>query len=492
VLIRLTLLLATAAAVLSWGASLLAQAPAAPAPSSPPLRKVAAIHTELCASCHGAKWEGGRAPSMLDDVWAHGGDDESLARSIRAGVLANGMPAFEAVLKGPEIRALVIAIREARDRARREGTPAARSFDDLVVASELHSFKIERVADGLDTPWGLAFLPDGRMLVSERPGRLRIVEPGRGVVASISGLPPVWLQQDGGLFDVAVHPDYARTGWVYLSFSEAGALPGSSATRVIRGRIRDGALVDQETLFQPSPAQFWVSNIHYGSRFLFDRDGYLYFSIGDRGRPGESQDLGSPYGKLHRVRDDGRPAEGNPFLGRPAAVESIWSYGHRNQQGLAQHPLTGELWASEHGPRGGDELNLVVPARNYGWPLITYGMNDDGTPITDLTAREGLEQPVVHWTPSIGVAALEFYTGDKFPAWKNQLFATALPGRQLRRLQLEGHRVVHQEILFSGLGRVRDVVTGPDGFLYISLNAEFGSSPGHIIRLVPTTPPARP
>jgi aldose sugar dehydrogenase len=459
----------------------------APGTTATPARTVGTIQTSLCAGCHGAKWEGGRAPSMLDEVWAHGGDDESLAESIRTGFPVNGMPPFAAALSAAEIRGLVISIREARERASREGTPKPRLVDGSVVASELHTFKIELVADGLDTPWGIAFLPDGRFLVTERPGRLRIVDPGVGIVASISGLPRVWLQQDGGLFDVAVHPNYAANGWVYLSFAEPGAQARTSATRVIRGRIRDGALVDQETLFQPTPAQYWESNIHYGSRFFFDRDGYLFFSIGDRGHRRDAQDLTSPYGKLHRVRDDGRPAEGNPFIDRTDAVKSIWSYGNRNIQGIAQHPTTGELWASEHGPRGGDELNLILPGHNYGWPVITYGMDDDGSPIAEAsgTAHEGMDQPVVHWTPSIAVAALEFYTGDKFPAWKNQLFATALAGRHLRRLQLEGHTVVHQEVLLSGLGRVRDVVTGPDGFLYLALNSEFGSSPGRIVRLVP-------
>ncbi len=484
----LTLAAAALAALRPWveadaGDATFAGASASTVVKAP--RKADALRTSLCASCHGERWEGGRAPSLLDDAWAHGGDDQSLARTIREGALANGMPAFGSVLSGPEIRSLVISIREARERFRREGAPAPGVWADVRMNSEQHGFKIERVAAGLDTPWGMAFLPDGRLLVTERPGRLKIIEPGRTRVESITGLPAVWLQQDGGLFDVAVHPDFARNGWIYLSFAEAGRGPRTSSTRVMRGRLRDGALVDQETLFQPTPAQTWESNIHYGSRFLFDRDGLLYYSLGDRGRMPESQQLASPYGKLHRIREDGQPAPGNPFLDRAGAVKSIWSYGHRNQQGLAQHPLTGEIWSTEHGPRGGDELNLIAPGRNYGWPIITYGMNDDGTAITDLTAKDGLEQPVAQWTPSIATAALEFYTGDKFPRWKNHLFLTALAGRQLRRLELSGHTVSHQEVVWQSPFRVRDVVTGPDGFLYVAINAQFGSSPGEIVRLVP-------
>jgi aldose sugar dehydrogenase len=490
----------------SWlalaGAAFAASAPGSPALPEPPpsrqileslgppgARSVQSIYTNICATCHGPHWEGGRAPSMLDDVWAHGGSDEELARSIRDGWLVNAMPSFGALLTPQEIRAMVVFIRESRERARNSPAAPPRRLDGLVLTSERATCKIEVVADGLATPWGIAFLPDGRILVTERPGRLSIVTPGRGVVETISGLPRIWVRQDGGLLDVALHPDFAHTGWVYLAFSETGGNGrDASATRIIRGRIRDGRLVDQQDIFHAPPSQYWNSNVHFGSRFRFDRDGFLFFSIGDRGHRDDAQDLASPYGKLHRVRDDGSIPADNPFVDRPGAVKSIWSYGHRNQQGIAQHPLTGELWATEHGPRGGDELNWIQRGHNYGWPVITYGMNDDGTPITDLTAKEGMDQPVVYWTPSIAVCALEFYTGDKIPGWKNALFATALGGQRLLRLELEGHQVTHQEIIFRDLGRVRDVATGPDGFLYVALNAEFNDSPGKIIRLVPAGP----
>ncbi len=464
-----------------------AQAPAAP-------RTAQKIYTDLCSNCHGRQWEGNRAPSMLDDVWAHPHDDEGLARSIRDGWLKNEMPGFKAVLSEPEIRAMVISIYEARARASRGGARFGRREDPngRVLTTELQTVKIERVVDGLETPWGIAFLPDGRLIVTERPGRIRIIEPGKGIVESITGLPPIWVQQDGGLLDLAVHPDYAHTGWIYLSFSETGPRAGTSSTRIIRARIRDSKLVEQQTLFQPTPDQYWEGNIHYGSRFFFDRAGFLFFSLGERGHREEAQNLASPFGKLHRIRDDGTVPDDNPFVKTPGAVKSIWSYGHRNQQGIAQHPVTGELWATEHGPRGGDELNLILPGHNYGWPVITYGMNDDGTPITDLTAKDGMDQPVTYWTPSIATAAIDFYTGDKLPGWKNQLFLAALAGQKFIRLQLEGHKIVKQETLFDNLGRVREVVNGPDGYLYVALNNAFQDSPGQIIRLVPdpTPPPA--
>lgn len=468
------------------GSSLFAQ-PVPPSRTDVTARPVQRLYQELCLACHGTNWEGTRAPSMLDDDWAHGGDDESLLRSIRDGWPANAMPPFGTQLSELEQRAMVVFIRESREKNKNPRRPAPPDVNGLTFDNKEHPFKIERVAGDLRTPWGIAFLPDGRMLVTERAGRLRVIEMGKGIVETISGLPTVWMRQDGGLFDVILHPNYAQNGWLYLSFSETGANENESTTRVIRGRIKDGALVDQTDIFRAKPEEYWRSNTHYGSRFAFDRAGFLYYSIGDRGRPHLAQDLMSPYGKIHRVRDDGSVPGDNPFVAREGAVKSTWSYGNRNVQGITQHPVTGELWATEHGPRGGDELNWIMPGRNYGWPVITYGMNDNFTPITDLTAKEGMEQPIVYWTPSPAVAAIEFYTGDKFPKWKNNLFVASLVDTHLKRVVLDGHKVTHQEIVFRDLGRVRDVVTGPDGYLYVSLNAAFQDSPGEIVRLVPNS-----
>ena len=260
--------------------------------------------------------------------------------------------------------------------------------------------------------------------------------------------------------------------------------PGASTTRVVRGRIRDGAWVDQQTLFQAPPELYWDDNTHFGLRFLFDKKGHLFYSLGDRGHLDTPQDLSSPYGKLHRVMDDGSIPADNPFVKTPGAVKSIWTYGNRNQQGLSFDPLTGNLWATEHGPRGGDELNLIIKGHNYGWPVITYGMNYDGTPITDLTAKEGMDQPVAYWTPSIATGAITFNSGKSYPKWKNNLFLGALAGQQLLRIEIKHNKVVHQEVLFRGYGRVRDVVMGPDGLLYVTLNNP-NKEPAKIVRLVP-------
>jgi glucose/arabinose dehydrogenase len=285
--------------------------------------------------------------------------------------------------------------------------------------------------------------------------------------------------QDGGLMDLALHPDYARNGWIYLGYSEAGGPTGASDTVIIRGRVRGSRWVDQETLFRAPRELYWADNTHFGLRFLFDGQGNLLYSIGDRGHQDDAQSLANPHGKVHRIRDDGKVPDDNPFVGRPGAVASIWSYGNRNVQGMAWHPVTGALWATEHGPRGGDELNHIEKAKNYGWPAVTFGINYDGTPVSDKTEAPGMEPPVLQWTPSIGACGIAFYTGDQFPGWKNDLFATGLVGKQLVRITLDGDRVAHREILFKG-SRVRDVVQGPDGYLYVALN-----NPGRIVRLVP-------
>jgi glucose/arabinose dehydrogenase len=373
---------------------------------------------------------------------------------------------------------MVIFIREKADSARRSQTTFAKPLGDTVVTSEEHKFRLELVTEGLETPWSIAFLPDGRMLVTEKPGRLRIVENGKLLPEPVAGVPKVWSEGQGGLLDVEPHPDYATNGWIYLSYSDPGP-DGSAMTKVIRGRLKDGALVDQETLFAAPVALYRTGTVHFGSRFVFDK-GDLYFSIGERGQQKDAQDLTRPNGKIHRIRDDGKVPEDNPFVKTAGALSTIWSYGHRNPQGLAKHPVTGELYDAEHGPRGGDEINHARVGRNYGWPIITYGMNYDGTPMTELTAKEGLEQPVTYWTPSIAVCAIDFYVGDRFPRWKNDLLVSSLAAEDLRRLRIDGDRLVKQEVLFKGVGRLRDVVVGPDGLVYVAFNV-----PDRIARLVP-------
>jgi aldose sugar dehydrogenase len=425
-------------------------------------REVTKLYASDCASCHGADMSGGPASSLVDATWRYGGDDASMARSIRDGHPEAGMPAMGQSLNDAEIRALVVYIHERNNAFlvahTKYNAPSPRS----IVQSEKESFKLESIMEsGLDEPWAIAFLPDGRLLVTERPGRLRIIEGGRLLPEPVRGMPAVY-GGEGGLLDGDKSPD------------------GLGMTAVIRGRLRDGAFVDQQQIFKADPALYRKGGQRFGSRLLFDRKGHLFFSVGDRAAPGDEQDLSHPNGKVYRVYDDGRIPKDNPFVNRPGAFPGIWTYGHRNPQGLVFSPITGELWEAEHGPRGGDELNILHPGHNYGWPVITYGINYDGTPITDHTAQEGMDQPITDWVPSIAASPIAFYTGSRFPHWKNNLFVGSLAAQELRRLVIEGHAVAHQEILFKGIGRVRDVVNAPDGYLYIVLN-----QPNRIERLVP-------
>ena len=348
------------------------------------------------------------------------------------------------------------------------------------VIAQSHEFKTETIAEGLTVPWGIAKLPDGRFLVTERPGQLRIIENGQLLPEPVQGVPEVFARGQGGLLDVVLHPDYADNGWIYLAYSKP--VGEGSLTAIIRGRLKDGRLVDQETIFDPPVDQATKSGAHFGCRLAFDGKGYLFFSIGDRGKKENAQELNNVMGKIHRIHDDGRIPADNPFVKTPGAQPTIWSYGNRNAQGLCFQPETGLLWESEHGPRGGDELNLIKKGANYGWPVVTYGINYNGTPITDKTEAPGIEPPVVQWTPSIAVCGMDFYTGDKFPNWKGNLFAATLAHQKLVRIVIDGEKVTEQEILLEKTGRMRDVACFDDGYIYILYE-----NPGRVVRLVPAS-----
>jgi glucose/arabinose dehydrogenase len=450
-------------------------------------RDAAKLYTQLCASCHGQNLDGGAGGSLIDGLWKLGdGGDEHLARMITDGAPEVGMPGFGAVLDAPRARALTIFLREKAVRAQEQGTAYAKPVDNQLVQSEAAAFRVETVVAGLDIPWSLGFLPgSGDLLIAERDGRLLVLRESKLLPEPIAGTPRVWAQGQGGLLVVQAHPDYAApgNGWVYLAFSDPGEEADEAMTAIVRGRILDGRWTDEQEIYRAPRDLYRRGGVHFGTRLVFDQ-GYLFFGIGDRGAQNEAQYLALPNGKIHRLHDDGRVPTDNPFVGREGVLPSIWSYGHRNPQGIVARPgTTGDtlqIWETEHGPRGGDELNLVKRGANYGWPLITYGMNYNGTPVTADTTRAGLEQPVVHWTPSIAVCGLDFYSGDRFPGWKGNLFAGALAQQELRRLVLEGDRVKSQEVLFRGIGRVRAVQAGPDGLLYVCLE-----QPGRVVRLVP-------
>lgn len=344
------------------------------------------------------------------------------------------------------------------------------------------TFRMETLAEGLDQPWGLEKLPDGRFLVTEKKGNLRFISSKGEVSAPIKNVPAVAVVGQGGLLDVRLHPDYEKNGWVYLAFSKAS--PQGELTAIVRGKLRGNEFVESETIFDPPAEDYTRGGVHFGCRIAFDGQGYMFFSIGDRGStpgPGNlAQNLGHVAGKIHRLHDDGRVPEDNPFVKTPGARPSIWSYGNRNVQGLSFQPETGKLWASEHGPRGGDELNIIEKGKNYGWPVISYGINYDGSEFAEGTHKPGMEQPVTHWTPSLALCGMDFYRGEKFPQWKGNLFMSTLAGQRLVRLEIKDGKIVQQEYLLQGTGRMRDVRSFNDGFIYVIYDV-----PGKIVRLVP-------
>ncbi len=450
------------------------------APSLASAQEVAARYQQNCAPCHGAALEGGNAQSLVDAVWQFGSKKSHIFRNVKYGIADFAMPAFEAALSDQEINELIDFIfeQEKTTGAIKPRPPASAHTLDYEV-------KIDVVAEGLDIPWGIAFLDANRALVTERSGGLRLLTDQQLDPKTIEGLPKVVHEGQGGLLDVAVDPDYADNGWVYLSYShalEAGPEQRRprAMTRLVRGRIADHTWQDQETIYEAPHATYQGTRHHYGSRIVFDDSNHLYFSVGDRGAGQQAQDLSQPNGKIHRLHRDGTIPTDNPFLTQFDALASIYSYGHRNPQGLAINPTTGRLWDSEHGPMGGDELNLIVRGANFGWPVITYGRNYDGGIVSEIRKQAGMAQPRLYWKPSIAVCGIDFVQGDLFPLWSGHLLVGALKYEELRLLDITEGQVIHQEILLKNIGRVRDVGCGPDGSVYVVTNG-----PGMVLRLTP-------
>lgn len=343
--------------------------------------------------------------------------------------------------------------------------------------------RAEPVASGLEHPWGLAFLPDGRMLVTERPGRLRIVTPEGSLSAPLTGVPTVLARGQGGLLDVAIDPRFVENRLVYLSFAEPGD-GGTAGTAVAQGRLTDVGLEEVRVIYRQRPKL--RGDGHFGARLVFGRDGTLFITQGDRQSYSDSaQALSAGMGKVMRINTDGTVPPDNPFISRAGALPEIWSYGHRNIQGAALHPETGQLWTAEHGARGGDELNHPEAGKNYGWPVITYGLDYSGARIGEGAEKPGMEQPVYYWDPVIAASGMAFYTGDRYPGWKGSVFIGSMTPGALVRLELEDGRVVKEERYLGELGeRIRDVQQGPDGLLYLLTD----SPTGRVLRVVPVRP----
>jgi aldose sugar dehydrogenase len=440
----------------------------------------AQLYQQACATCHGAELQGGNAQSLVDGVWQFGAGRGSMLRNMKYGIPDFSMPAFEHALSDAEMNQVIDYILQAEKKA--DAPPRAVPTQLFTTDYEL---KVEVVAEGLDVPWGIDFLDERTALITERTGRLRLLVDGKLQSAPIAGTPKVSHEGQGGLLDVAIDPEYSKEGWIYLVYSHAlegvkGKDRAPSMTRLVRGRIKNHQWVDEQIVYEAPHDLHLETRHHYGSRIVFDAEGYLYFSIGDRGIAPHAQDLRRPNGKVHRIHRDGRIPADNPFVGVPDALPSIFTWGNRNAQGLAVHPHSGAVWATEHGPMGGDELNLLAAGKNYGWPVVSHGRNYDGAPISGLREKPGVQAPVLYWTPSIAVCGMDFIRGEAFPRWRNRLLVAALKYEEIRLLDVQEDRVLHQQIVLKNAGRVRDVACAPDGSIYAVLNG-----PDRVLRLSP-------
>lgn len=344
----------------------------------------------------------------------------------------------------------------------------AHQTDSYITAEvpEIINYTTEVVVPNLDIPWGMVFLPDNSMLITEKSGEL--IHFKNGKKTSIEGLPEIYVRGQGGLMDIELHPDYNENGWIYFSYASQEGEEEGGNTAIMRAKLKDNKLVKNQLLYKASPNT--KQGRHFGSRLEFDNEGYLYFSIGERGnRDVNPQDITRDCGKIYRIHDDGQIPDDNPFINSPNAKKAIYSYGHRNPQGMIKHPKTGKIWIHEHGPKGGDEINIIQKGKNFGWPIVSHGINYSGTKFTDHTSLPGMEQPLFYWVPSIAPSGMTFITSDIYPEWKGNLLVGSLKFRYLERLELKNDKVIKREKLFEGMGRVRNVKQGPNGYIYVAM-----------------------
>lgn len=429
---------------------------------------------KFCSSCHGEQMM-----AFADRKWKHGKERDSIYASIKYGYADAGMPSWEASFSDQEINNLVDYILKGIENVERYGFQEA-TLESDTFETELVKFSLDTIASGLSNPWGMTFLPSGDLLVTEKSGELYKIDQN-GDKEMIMGTPKVMFKGQGGLLDVALHPDFENNKLLYLSYSDYKVEGGDtlSGTAVNRYNFEGNKLTSGQKIFEGHP--YSTKRQHYGSRLQFDQEGYLYFSVGDRGNRDENpQSLESYCGKIHRINDDGSIPADNPFVGQEGKVASVYSYGHRNPQGVTMNPSTGKIWEHEHGPRGGDEVNIINKGLNYGWPKISYGINYDGTSFTDKLEADGMQQPVLYWVPSIAPSGMTFVNSDIYPDWKGDLLVGSLRFKYLNRCKIVGDKIVGEEIMMKNIGRVRNVKVGPKGYIYVAVER-----PGFIYRLMP-------
>lgn len=432
-----------------------------------------AIYDRYCSSCHGEKVE-----AFVDRKWLHGNSKDAIIASISNGYIDAGMPIWKNTIQPEDISKLADLIVNSLS------TVDQYNFGDVEKTDTYKSkgitVKLETVIDGIDSPWGITTLPDGNLLVTDRAGDLWKIAPDKSK-SKITGVPEVLATGQGGMFDIKLHPNYEENGWIYLTYAKHKNENGRvvSTTAMIRGKLRGNTLVSKEDIFEAVP--YSSTRHHYGARMVFDNEGYLFVSVGDRGnRDKNPQSLSNSCGKIHRIKDDGSIPEDNPFYNTPDAIKSIWSYGHRNPQGLDIDRATNTIWEHEHGPRGGDELNIILKGKNYGWPVISYGINYDATTFTDKTENEGMLQPELYWIPSIAPCGMTYVTSDKYGSWQGDILAGSLRFKYLNKVDIKEGKVGNEEKLLPNIGRLRSVIQGDDGFIYVGVE-----KPGAVYKLLP-------
>ena len=430
-------------------------------------------YTNYCGGCHGEKMD-----AFVDRSWKHGSTRQDLYTAIKKGYADEGMPDFDITFTDEETYELADYILTGIENRKRYDFKKDTVKENFFVSKDI-DIRLDTIVKISSVGWGMKFLPNGDMLYTEKSGKLFRVTTDK-IKQEISGVPEVQFAQQGGLMDIELHPQFSKNKVLYISYSaiKKGAGKPLSTTAIMRAVLKDNTLTEQQIIFEALP--YLTASIHYGCRLKFDRDGFLYFTVGDRSNYKEHpQSISNPFGKVHRIHDDGSIPADNPFVNTPGAVKSIYTYGNRNPQGLDMQPETGIMWQDEHGPRGGDELNIIKKGLNYGWPVISYGIDYNNKIITTKTKMDGMEQPELYWIPSIGPGGMCFVKGDVYPAWKGDLMASSMRFGYINRCIMKGTKIIGQEMLIKNMGRIRDIQQAPDGYLYISVER------GYIFRLVP-------
>ena len=439
--------------------------------SAPASKTTRELYLQHCASCHGENLE-----RFAAREWVYGNSIQDVSSTIKNGRPPIGMPGYSKAMNSVQIVAMAnYMITEVPKVPVNE--PPKIDIKDIIKSANFSFVLEEVIGKNLDIPWGLAFLPNGDMLVTEKSGKLYQVS--KGVMTKIEGLPEITVKGQGGLLDVVAHPKFATNRLIYISYVE-GESSSKVNTSIARAELRNGKLVNLKRIFHALPNS--NSGVHFGCRMIFDKNGYLFFSVGERGTKENAQNLTNYCGKIHRIFDDGRIPPDNPFVKTPKAIASIWCYGNRNPQGLWYDKKGDVIWENEHGPKGGDELNIIKKGKNYGWPVITFGVDYDGTIISPDTSKVGMEQPVFYWIPSIGPSSLTRVTSSIYKGWQGDFLSGSLSFDCVDRLIMKNNKVVGREKLLPEIGRVRNVVEGPDGYIYVAVEKS-----GKVYKLVPTT-----